>query len=166
MKKRRFLFCSLLIVTCSLAFAQTAAEMDTLLETGAVSVAAASRFVLGSAGLLPGLSGTGAETAAYEEALSRGFVRAGAEDEITLMDTAFLIMNVFEIKGGLMYSLFQSPRYAYREMIYRRLILGRAYSNMKVSGWQLLQIIGRTLNYTGEREEMDSMLINSGASNE
>ena len=149
-----FFFCTVLIL-----FAQTAAELDRILETQVVTVSLAARFAMGAQGLLPeGLSGSAAETAAYETAYSGGWVKGGPEEAINLQDTAFLLMNVFELKGGIMYTLFRSPRYAYREMVYRRLIQGRAYSNMEVSGTNFLQILGRILNYTGERERMDAML--------
>ena len=36
-----------------------------------------------------------------------------------------------------------------REMVYRKLIQGAADPGMKVSGVRLLQIISKTLNYTG-----------------
>ena len=149
----------------ALAFAQTAAELDTLLGADAVTVSEAARFTLGSVGLLPPeLSGAAAQDAAYEAAQSRGWVRSGPQDAISLQETAFLLMNAFELKGGIMYSLIRNPRYAYREMVYRKLIQGRAYSSMKVSGQRLLQLIGLTLNYTGEREQMDDIIINSEAS--
>ena len=45
-----------------------------------------------------------------------------------------------------MYSLFGNPRYAYREMVYKRLITGNADQNMKVSGSRLLLILGRVGN--------------------
>jgi hypothetical protein len=49
-----------------------------------------------------------------------------------------------------MYSLFPGPRSSYREMVHRRLIQGRAYSTMKVSGERLLRIISRALEYSGD----------------
>ena len=154
-----FFFCTVLTLS-----AQTAAELDRILESEAVSVGLAARFAMGAVGLLPeGLSGVAAETAAYEAASSEGWVRGDRGEAITLQDTAFLLMNVFELKGGIMYTLFRNPRYAYREMIYHRLIQGRSYSNMEVSGTIFLQILGRTLNYTGERERMDAMLAASEA---
>ena len=160
MKKHLLLF--LLLPT--LAFAQTAAELDVLMETETVTVGEAARFTLGSAGLLPPeLSGAAARDAAYEEAQSRGWVRSGQGDDISLQETAFLLMNAFGIKGGIMYTAVHNPRYAYREMVYRKLIQGRAYSSMKVSGQRLLQLIGMTLNYTGEREQMDDIIMNSEA---
>ena len=131
--------------------AQTAAELDTLMQTNAVSAAACARFVLGAADLLPAeLSGAEAEKAAYELALSKGWTKAAAGDAVTLKGTAYLVMNAFNLKGGVMYSLFRNPRYAYREMIYRRLIQGRSDPGMKVSGQRLLQIVSRAQAYSGD----------------
>ena len=155
----RFKALALFLFLPTLAFAQTASELDRMLETQALSVGLAARFAMGAVGLLPdGLSGDAAEAAAYQAARSAGWVRRGPEEAISLRDTAFLLMNVFELNGGIMYSLFRNPRYAYREMVYRRLIQGRSYSHMGVSGITFLQILGRTLNYTGERELMDAIL--------
>ena len=133
--------------------AQTAEELDTLLETQELSAAGAARFVLGAADLLPPeLSGADAQTAAYEMAKAQGWITLPAGDGLTLKDAAWLVMNAFNIEGGMMYSLFPGPRYAYREMIYRKLIQGRADPDMCVSGQRLLQIIDRTQNYTGDSD--------------
>jgi len=155
--KKLFLLLILLLLPALTLSAQTAAELDMLLNTQELTVAASARFVLGAAQLLPGnLSGAAAQAAAYELAQSKGWVKAGAGDIIKLKDAAFLIMNAFELKGGLMYSLFKSPRYAYREMVYKKLIQGRADPAMTVSGQRLLHIIGRTLVFLGENEQLDS----------
>ena len=144
-------FLLFLILLPALAFTQTAAEMDAMLQADTVSAARAARFVLGSADLLPPeLSGAAAEQAAYDMAASNGWIKIGAEESITLKDTAFLIMKAFNLKGGVMYSLFKNPRYAYREMVYRKLIQGVTDQSMKVSGQKLLQILDRTLRYIEE----------------
>ena len=138
----------LLLLFPVLAQAQNAAELDALLETPALSVAGAARFVLGSVDLLPkGLSGPAAQKAAYDMALSKGWITGGPNDAITLENAAFLIMSAFDVKGGLMYSLVPGPRYAYREMLYRKLIQGRADPGMSVSGERLLRIIDKTASY-------------------
>jgi hypothetical protein len=49
-----------------------------------------------------------------------------------------------------MFSLFPNPRYSYRELVYRRIIQGRAYSTQKVSGERLLRILSRALEYSGD----------------
>jgi len=148
------------------AFAQTAAELDALLQTKAVTTKVAVRFVMGSAGWTPPeLSGEAANNLAYRTALSMGWVKSGPDDAISLQEAAFIFMNVFELKGGIMYTIFHSPRYAYREMLYLKLIPGRTYANMTLSGQRFLQILGKILNYTGEREQMDEILQNSEAIN-
>ena len=148
-KKNGFLL--LLVLLPAFAFAQTATEMDAMLQTEAVSAAQAARFALGSAGLLPPeLSGAEAEKAAFDMAASNGWIKIGAEQSVTLKDAAFLIMKAFNLKGGVMYSLFKNPRYAYREMVYCKIIQGATDQSMRVSGQKLLQILDRTLSRTEE----------------
>ena len=142
--------------------AQTAAEMDALLETQAVTVSAAARFIFEAANLLPpGLSGFEAERTAYNIALQNKWTKASAGRAITLRETAFLTMKAFKLRGGIMYFIFSGPRYAYREMVYRGLIQGKADPAMTVSGKRLLHIIGRTLDFTPEYE-LTVYLTNEG----
>ena len=148
--------CALLLFQASLAFSQTAAEMDALLKAEKVSAAVAARFVLEAAGhLQPGLTGQKAEASAYDMAKTKGWLAGGAADELNLKETAFLVMSAFDIKGGIMYSFFPGPRYAYREMVYRKLIQGRADPDMNVSGQRLLQIIGRVMSSAGAEAKGD-----------
>ena len=129
--------------------AQTASEIDAMLRSEKVSAAALARFVLGAADLLPqGLSGHGAEEAAYDMATSNGWIKTGANESATLKDTAYIIMKAFDLKGGVFYSLFKNPRYAYREMIYRNLISGHTDQAMQVTGERLLLILDKTIRYT------------------
>ena len=147
----------LFLLTALSLSAQTAAELDVLLEIKEVTAAKAARFVMGAAGLLPEeLSGAAAETVAYNTARSKGWLRRGAADSVSLKETAFLVMNVFEFKGGIMYSLFRNPRYAYREAVYRKLIPKRDDPSMTVSGTALLQIIDRSLDFSGEDDRLET----------
>jgi len=144
------LFSLLLFLTVfmpgSFAFAQTAAELDAMLTADTVSAARAARFVLGAADLLPaGLSGDEAERAAYSMASSNGWINTASGEAATMKDTAFLIMKAFDLKGGVMYSLFGNPRYAYREMVYQKLIPGNTDQSMKVSGAKLLLILDKVM---------------------
>ena len=155
MNSRTFpVFLFLILVISGLVHAQTAEELDALLKADTVSAAGLARFVLGSADLLPdGLSGAEAEKTAYDIAASNGWIKTAAEEDVTLKETAFLIMKAFNLKGGIMYSLFKNPRYAYREMVYRRLITGHADQAMKINGPRLLQILDKTISYAGAEEE-------------
>jgi hypothetical protein len=136
--------------------------MDALLETSAVSGAQAARFVLGAAGLLPeGLSGPAAEAAAWEAARERGWASGSGSAALSLKGTSFLVMAAFGLKGGLMYSLFPGPRYAYRELLYLRIIQGRADGGSAVSGDRLLHIIAQALRYSGEDGRLDAALLSA-----
>jgi hypothetical protein len=131
------------------AAAQTAAELERILALPAVSYGDAAWAVLGAAGTaLPENSPAGA----YRFAADSGWLpkKAAAEESATLGGVSLLIMRAFNIRGGLMYALFPGPRSAYRELAYIRLIQGRAYSTMRVSGERLLRILGRALEYAGD----------------
>ena len=157
MNKFKWLITAFFFLCAFSLSAQTAAELDVLLETQALSLAGGARIILEAANVLPqGLYGAGAENAAYEMAQSRGWTKKTPDAPLTLKDTAFLIMKAFDFRGGFMYSLFRNPRYAYREMVYRKVIQGRADPAMQVSGPRLLQITGRALSYSGEDIEYDA----------
>jgi len=121
--------------------AQTAAEMETLLETQAVTYAQAARFVLEAA--------EAAVIADPEEAFrfaeEQNWLPKGAspETEAQLDGISLLCMRSFDLKGGFLYSLMKNPHYAYRELVYQSAIQGRADPHMAVSGYQLIFMINR-----------------------
>ncbi|MDR1596824.1 MAG: hypothetical protein LBR99_03865 [Treponema sp.] len=146
--KQRFLsFLFFLFLTGALS-AQTARMIDDLLEVRAVSFETACAVVLAAAGLavpdpIP--------DAAYKEAFEMGALPESAEPDaaIKLGQLSFLIMKAFNMKSGFWYALFPGPRYAYRELTYRKILQGRNDPSLTVSGERLLLILGRTLDYTG-----------------
>jgi len=124
-------------------FSQSASELEGLLRAGTVSAAVATRFILAAADLLPAdISGDDAETVAYDKAAANGWIsNKAAGDTAAYKDAAFLIMKAFDLKGGIMYSLFKNPRYAYRELVYKKIIQGWTDPDKPVSGSKLMQII-------------------------
>ncbi|GHV72074.1 hypothetical protein AGMMS49928_27400 [Spirochaetia bacterium] len=149
--KRFILFIAAVLCIGASLSAQTAERMDILLGTAEVSCAMAAIVVLPAAGIIP--VGSSPE-AAFAFAAEQGLLpkNAGADRAIKLGELSFLIMRSFNMKSGIMYALFPSSRYAYREMTYRKLIQGRNDPSLTVSGERLLRIIGRTLEYVGEAE--------------
>ncbi|MDR2618897.1 MAG: OmpA family protein [Treponema sp.] len=147
-------FFALLVLSAALfsaqrAAAQTAAELERVLGLQTVTYGDAAWLILNAAGTaLPEDSAEGA----YRFAADNKWVpkKAAAETPVTLGGVSFLIMKTFNIKGGLMYTLFPGPRYGYRELAYRKIIQGRAYSTMTVSGERLLRILSRVLEYAGD----------------
>jgi hypothetical protein len=125
--------------------AQTAGEMDAVLESRALTYAQAARFILPAAG-------TAAEDvsaeAAFAAALGKGWLpqTAAAGDPARLDALALLLMKAFNLEGGLLYRVFPGPRYAYRELVYKRIIQGRFDSSMFLSGEDFFRVLGRTMD--------------------
>jgi hypothetical protein len=133
------------------AHGQTAAEMDTLLDTGGITWDQACRFVIPASGAMEAHAGSGA---AFALALERGWLPRGAaaDSPASLGGLSFLIAKSFSIKNSVLYALFPGPRYAYRQLDYLGLIPGLRDPAMKVSGERLVQILGRVLDYRGDGE--------------
>ena len=131
--------------------AQTAKDMDLLLADETVSFARASRYVLPSAGFLPAAV---SEADAFKAALEWGWLPAGADPgaPCRLDGTGELVVRAFSLEGGLLYRLFPGPRYAYRELVYRRYIQGRRDPGQTVPGARLVHILGRALDAKGGGE--------------
>jgi outer membrane protein OmpA-like peptidoglycan-associated protein len=130
---------------------QTAAELDTLLDTGEITWEQACRFVLPAAGTL---AGNTSAPAAYAAARENGWLpkRTAAEGSVTLGGLSVLISKTFSIKRSVLYALFPGPRYAYRQLDHLGLIPGLRDPALKVSGEHLVQILGRVLDYRGDGE--------------
>ena len=165
-----FVLCLLVLVPVFVS-GQTAAELEDVLETPAITCSQAARFVAAScegdasrggdashgcdastdtkAG-----GGENAGTSAFESAMSKGWLPKGAkaEEPISLGTLSFLMMKAFDIKGGMMYALIPGPRYAFRVMVSRSYIQSPADPDLQVSGERFLIILGNVLNQAGEKQ--------------
>jgi hypothetical protein len=147
-------YCALLVFIClfssgSLPAQSTAAEIETLLSTGAVTYGAAARFLLEASETLK----TSKPEEAFQYAVEQNWLpkNAAADDPARLDAISLLLMRSFNIKGGLFYSITKNSHYAYRELVYKKIIQGRADPAMNISGERLLLITGRILSQ-GESE--------------
>jgi hypothetical protein len=144
----------LLFVICYFAAAplqaQTAAELEALLQTQAVTREQAARFVL-EAAEVQGLPDAPDAGRAFAYAVETGWLPGNAQPEkpVTLAELSFLIMRAFDMKGGVMYSLAPGPRYAYRSMLIRSLIQEPADPAMTLNGDRFLLILGNVLSAAG-----------------
>ncbi|TVQ26136.1 MAG: hypothetical protein EA383_06305 [Spirochaetaceae bacterium] len=124
--------------------AQAADRIDGVLAEPALRYGSAAYVLLGVNGLVdPDAS---AEQA-IEVLADLGFAIDGksADDPMTLGDLSLLLMHVFEIDGGLMYTLLRQPRYATRELEFRGVIQGRTFPDMSVNGERGIRIINRAV---------------------
>jgi len=133
----------LFLVVPAFLSAQTAARIEQLLETQAVDYEKAAQLVLEAAGIT---DYTGQDEA-FNYAHEQGWLpkNAAPDGEASLAGVSLLIMRSFRMRGGIMYTIFSNPHYAYRELAYREVIQGRATANMAVSGEFLLFMVNRLL---------------------
>ena len=141
--KRYVLFFAIGLVLTIPAFSQTASELERLLEADSVTYEQAAWFVLQAADVNAG-SPAGAFAYAAEHAWLPA--NAHANEGAALNGVSLLFMRAFDFSGGLFYSFTHSPRYAYRELVHRGIIQGRADPAMAVTGDMLLFMIGRVLS--------------------
>ena len=89
---------------------------------------------------------------AFEFAQEHKWLPANARegDNAGLGNISLLLMRSFEMRGGIMYTITKSARYAYRELVYKNVIQGRRDSFMSVSGGDLLYYVNRILAMKGE----------------
>lgn len=129
-------------------WAQSDTVMDTLLAEKSASFGEAVYLVMTAMNAVP-------DTASVEDAVTAAgqqswrLPKADAASPITLGQYSFLLMQAFHVRGGLMYSLFPGPRYAARELAFRKLIAGDASPYRAVSGTEAVQILGSLLEKEG-----------------
>jgi len=139
-----FSTCLFLLIPVFIFAQSPAAEFENLLNTDVVSYAQASRFVLEAADIM---SSSDAANEAFQYAFNRGWLpkNVNAEDKAQLNHIALLLVNSFDVKGGLLFSITNNSRYAYRELKYINVIQGRVDSAMPVSGERLIFYTNRLL---------------------
>ena len=120
-----------------------AVEFENLLNTDVVTYAQACRFILEAAEIFV----TSDPEEAFRYAADRGWLRKniGSQTRAQLNHISCLLTHSFDIKGGLLYSITKSPRYAYRELKYINVIQGRVDATMFVSGERLIFYVNRLL---------------------
>jgi hypothetical protein len=139
--KMFFIVSCTLAVTSFLSAQSTAAEIETLLETKAVTYEQAARFILQAADVKI----TNDPEEAFNHAIENNWLprNVASNDPARLDRISLLLMRSFDINGGLFYSIFKNSHYAYRELVYKNIIQGRHTPTMPVSGERLLFFVNR-----------------------
>jgi len=147
-----FAICYLFIGN-SFLHAQTAARIGRLLVQETVSYQDAALLALEASGHLDPASNTKAEDA-FSFAMKSGWLPANAKADsaANMKGLSLLVARAFGIKGGLFYTIFKNPHYAYRTLVYYNIIQGKADPNMSVSGEFLLFIVNRAMYRNGSGE--------------
>ena len=74
---------------------------------------------------------------------------AVAETPVRVDQLSFMLMKSLSLKGGVMYSLFPGPRYAYKEMVYKKVLNGTGGPARLVSGDEVLRSLSNALDLSG-----------------
>jgi outer membrane protein OmpA-like peptidoglycan-associated protein len=135
----------------------TAWEIENLLTTPAVSYGQAARIILeaSDSAVIAG------QEEAFKYALSRKWLpkSASAPAPARLDDISLLLMNSFNMSGGILYSIIKNPHYAYRELIYKNIIQGRTDPDMKVPGDDLLFYLGKMMDFEQNKKEREQKAL-------
>ena len=126
--------------------AQSNEVLDELLEREEASFGEASYLVLVAVDRLPEEASLAEATAALPE---QGWTirLRDPEEPVRLGEYAYLLMQAFEVKGGIMYRVFPGPRYAARELAYLKIVRGNAAPSRRLSGEDLMQILRRLMEW-------------------
>ena len=128
------------------AFGQSNTIMDSLLEEEQTTWGSAAYLVLTAARIIPEDS---TQADAVEKLESQGWHKevGAAEESIRLGEYSHMLMKAFEIHGGIMYSLIPGPRYASRELYFKRIIRQHSSPYRTLNGEEAVDILGSLLEW-------------------
>ena len=146
--KRLLITVLLLGLAAVLLPAQSNQLVDRMLEDEGADVADATYMVLLSAGAIDETAST---AEAYDHAKEQGWLsqEIPGNEPITFGRFSYILMEAHGEKGGLMYRMIPSPRYAAREASFQNWAVERRSPNEVISGETALRILG---NYLADRE--------------
>ncbi|MDC7233002.1 MAG: hypothetical protein PQJ58_07205 [Spirochaetales bacterium] len=132
--------------------AQSNEVLDVFLEQDKADLGTTSWLILASAGKID-------EEASVEDALNWIMKADGLgkmEDlsprrNITYGEFSYILMEVLEEKGGLMYRLVPGPRYAAREAAYNKWLLGRSAPGRSLKPFEVINTIITVLETEGDQ---------------
>ncbi|MDR2575816.1 MAG: OmpA family protein [Treponema sp.] len=157
-KKYRYIFLFFFIFVPAFVPAQTAQRIEQLLKKETINYREAAWIILEASGRFSFINTdvvSSPEKAYRYAAENRWLPRNITPDTTaTFEGISILIMRSFGFKGGILYSIFKSPHYAYRELVYRNIILGKASPKKAVSGDTLVFCANQTI-MRQEEENLD-----------
>jgi hypothetical protein len=142
---------TLLLVVALLAAAgniwgQSNELLDTLFEEPATTLEQAAYLVLTASGRIPDDSSP-SDAAVSLTGQGWSVPERGAAEPLTLGEYSYLLMQAFELKGGVMYRIIPGPRYAGRELAYLKIIRGDTSPYRTFSGEEAIGILGRLMEW-------------------
>jgi len=139
-----------LLAAAGVVWGQSNEILDILFEEPATTLGEAAYLVLTASGRIPDDSSP-ADAAASLSGQGWTVPQRSADEPLTLGEYSYLLMQAFELKGGVMYRIFPGPRYAGRELAYLELIKGDTSPYRIFSGEEAIGILGRLMEWKEEQ---------------
>ena len=144
--KHILIICLLTAAGSFAVFGQSNQLMDDLLTAEKAQWGTSVYLVLMSAGMI-------SEDATLEESLRTveekgwGFSDVPGDAPVNLGAFSYLVMKVYGMEGGIMFTLFPGPRYAAREFSYRGFISGNQSPYRILDGFEVVNCLTRALQW-------------------
>ena len=139
---------ALLVLVSSDLYAQYGAIVHAAVSEDPLTVGSAVRLLgVASGSVQPEM--TEAEAADTLKRLGTWVPTQSGSSPITLGSYAYLLGQLFSLRGGAMYGLFPGPRTAFLELSRRGLLPPRARAGQTVSGADALLLLHRFMAYQG-----------------
>jgi hypothetical protein len=129
-------------------FAQSNAQVDELLSEQQARSDSAAYMVLVAGGQI---GEDAAPADAYAMLQDKKWIPAGLEASapIRIDDYCALVMRCLGLKGGLLYSLFPGPRYAYKEFVAKGFVNPSGGPKRTLPGDEAMQILRQAMDLKG-----------------
>ena len=135
-----------------LLFGQSADQLDRILDQRNTDYGSAAYLAAVSGRLIDADEGADEAIDALTEAGFDGEALDQSENA-RLDDFSYMLMLAHDLPGGVMYTLFPGPRYAYRELRHENFFSGGGDPGEYFSGTRALRIVGRVMNLAEELNE-------------
>jgi hypothetical protein len=145
MRKKLLVLVVFLCVVVGLAFAQSNDYIDAILAAPQVSASQAAYMLCIASGLLQETDTEADAVQLAKENKWPGFHEDASG--LRLDDYSLMLTKAFDYKGGVMYSLTGTSRYAFRELQYIKVIIGRPRPERFISGEECLRYLGNMISW-------------------
>lgn len=139
-----FVVAALALAPIALCSAQSNDVLDELLDQDPARFAHTAYVVLAAAEMIDENVSVSEAYQAYQ-ALGWRLSAKSAEEPVSAGELSYMIMKSLDLRGGVMYSILPSPRYAYRELVYDGFLPARLSKQREVSGEQVLRYLGAVM---------------------
>ena len=145
-----FFLAVLFILLCFPLYSQSDLVIDHLLEEKNASFGNTVYIVLTAVGEIT-LDTSPQDAVIFLAEKNWKLKQRNIDDPVKVGEFSLIVLKAFSIKGGLFFRMFTFPRYAARELVYLDLIPYDRNPYGYISGEEVLYIVGKMLDMTGER---------------